>query len=79
MVKKSWYCIITVFFMILSVITAAVGCKGGETKKAANEVIDEFTGNRAVKQGRQMKNNIEDIKKESIDREENFKKQMGNE
>ena len=77
MAKTIWHRKIVILFVILTGITIVYGCKGSESRKIAEEVRDEVTGNRAVKQGEQMKDRIKDIEKQSAERTKNFQKQMG--
>lgn len=75
MAGKKWCYKIAVLFIFLAGIV--YGCKGSETRKAAEEIRDEVTGNRAVQQGEKAKKNIEEVEKQNAERNENFKKQMG--
>ncbi|MDD5773033.1 MAG: hypothetical protein PHX78_06155 [bacterium] len=73
MAKKT----IVVLCIFLAGIAVIYGCKGSETRKVAEEIRDEVTGNRAVQQGEKAKKNIEEIEKQNAERNENFKKQTG--
>lgn len=76
MTKKIWCQKNVVLFVFLAGITIVYGCKGSETRKVAEEIRDEVTGNRAVKQGEKMKKRIRDVEKQSAERLDNYKKQM---
>lgn len=69
--------IIVVLFVFLAGVAIVYGCKGSKTRKAAEEIRDEVTGNRVLQQGQEIKEDIKDIEKQNAERLENHKKQAG--
>lgn len=62
--KNYFYRTLICFFLTLFLLS---GCKGSDTREAADDTVEEFAGKKKVDQMRKMENDVEKLQEEQSD------------